>query len=318
MTKIGVLSNPLSRNNLKHLGELQKFLGEHQDVLHLQLTDFNSLPTVLRDFAEQAVDILVVNGGDGTVSAVLTELFEHRAFPEPPLLAVLPGGTSNTIAGDVGLRGDPSRSLERLFVEVASGTYANSVATRGLIRVHYDATKSAVVGMFFGTAAICDAIVLRRRIFPQQWLPDSIAGALTLIYVLANIIAGRGGKVLSSQPIGIDVDQGKSAVSRYSLVMITTLRRVFLGSSPFWGGGDRTLKITSVRSPTTGLALHAYRLLYGRDKHKLPGATYQSANGDRIELQMACPFNLDGEFFQPSTDSSVTLTGPYTARFVQC
>lgn len=318
MTKIGVLSNPLSRNNLKHLGELQKFFGEHQDVLHLQLTDFNSLPSVLRDFAEQAVDILVINGGDGTVSAVLTELFEHRAFPEPPLLAVLPGGTSNTIAKDVGLRGDPLRALDRLFVEVAGGSYVNSVVARGLIRVHYDATKPAVVGMFFGTAAICDAIALRRRIFPQQWLPDAIAGALTLIFVLAHIIAGHGGRVLSSQPIGIDVDERKHAVSRYSLVMVTTLRRVFLGSSPFWGGGERALKITSVRSPMTGLARHAYRLLYGRDKHKLPSATYQSENGDRLELRMACSFNLDGEFFQPSTDSSVTLTGPYTGRFVQC
>ena len=52
--------------------------------------------------------VLVINGGDGTVQAALTELYHGGHFGDnPPPVAVLPNGKTNLIAHDLGADGDP-------------------------------------------------------------------------------------------------------------------------------------------------------------------------------------------------------------------
>lgn len=315
--KIGVLSNPLSRRNLKRSREVAEFLVQCEGVVHVELFDFASLGSVLSKFSASGVELLVVNAGDGTVSAVLTEIYEHRVFANPPIVAVLPGGTSNTIAGDVGLRGDRVKSLRRLLAVVEREEVEAHVAVRRLIRIQYDPDRPARWGMFFGTASICDAITLHRRMFPQRWIPDPLAGALTLARVLGGLVVGRSG-VLISHRIGVDLDGNIEPATSYVVIIVTTLARIFLGSSPFWGVAEGGLKFTSIRSPVRGLIRHAYRFLYGRDKDQLPAATYHSASAERISLQMDGPFSLDGEFFKPAAGCAVVLTATAAARFVQC
>ena len=60
--------------------------------------------------------VLVINGGDGTVQAALTEIYNGGHFGDaPPPVAVLPSGKTNLIALDLGARGDPIEALERLI-----------------------------------------------------------------------------------------------------------------------------------------------------------------------------------------------------------
>ena len=60
--------------------------------------------------------VLAINGGDGTVQAALTEIYNGGHFEgEPPPVAVLPSGKTNLIAIDLGARGDPIEALERLI-----------------------------------------------------------------------------------------------------------------------------------------------------------------------------------------------------------
>ena len=55
--------------------------------------------------------VLAINGGDGTVAAILGALLESKPFVTPPLIALLPGGTANMSAGDVGLRGSLNKAV---------------------------------------------------------------------------------------------------------------------------------------------------------------------------------------------------------------
>lgn len=311
--KIGVLGNPLSRRNRKLLPGIEALLARHADVLYVRLDRFDALGEAVRRFAEAQVELLIISGGDGTVAATLTEIFEHAVFAERPRLALLPGGTSNTIAGDVGLRGRPLDALARCL----QAPDTCDVLERSAIRVDYDRAKPAVCGMFFGTAAVCDAILLRRRLFPQKWLPDALAAAMTLAIVLGTAALGRPG-VLSGQTIGIELPDDPASARQYTIVIATTLEQILLGGDPFWGDGPGAIKLTSIGSPPHGIVRHAYRLLYGRDRERLPPATYASAAADRIELTMNCPFNLDGEFYEPGPDARVILTKTPPARFVRC
>ena len=314
--KIGVLSNLESRRNVRNFQAVRAFLGMHKDIVHVELLQFASLKKLLLELADAKVEILVINAGDGTISAVLTEIYEHGVFRINPALVILPGGTSNTIAADVGMPGDRVKSLQRLMMITARRDIDPYCVTRQLIRVEYDPARSPIIGMFFGTAAICNAIALRRRLFPQRWMPDPLAGALTLATVLVGVMLGRS-KVLSGHAIGVRLDSESEPENSFSLVIVTTLSKIFLGSSPFWSNGNGSLKFTSIRSPADGLVRNAYRLLYGRDKERLPQSVYQSAAVDEIQLQMRCSFNLDGEFMQGDPDVPVKLTSPFAARFVQ-
>jgi diacylglycerol kinase family enzyme len=315
--KIGVLGNPQSRRNRKLLPAIEALLGRHEDVLYIRLQHFGELEAALRRFAAAGVGLLIISGGDGTISATLTQIFAHDVFAEPPRLAILPGGTSNTIAGDVGLRGSPLDALERCLRTVTQEPETCEQVERSAIRLDYDREKPAVCGMFFGTAAVCDAIVLRRRLFPQKWLPDPIAAAMTLAVVLGTAALGRPG-VLSGQSIAVNLDGVAAGPRQYTIVIATTLERILLGGDPFWGTGPGVIKFTSIGSPPRGLVRHAYRLLYGRDRERLPPATYASAAADRVTLHMDCPFNLDGEFYEPGPGGEVILSRTPPARFIRC
>src|SRR3546814_16618271 len=72
--------------------------------------------------------IVVINGGDGTVQAALTELYSVGHFGgSPPPVAVLPNGKTNLIALDLGAEGDPIKALERGVEPVGSVRERKSV-----------------------------------------------------------------------------------------------------------------------------------------------------------------------------------------------
>ena len=74
--------------------------------------------------------MLVINGGDGTVQAALTELHNGGHFgDQPPPVAVLPSGKTNLIALDLGARGDPVAALERL-IALAQGDDLRRTSSR--------------------------------------------------------------------------------------------------------------------------------------------------------------------------------------------
>ena len=106
-----VRSSGQNRRGLAIIEEAAKGAG----IEHRVLADMADLLPALRDLAANDIELLVVNGGDGTLQAVLTAVLEDRPFDSLPFLAVLPRGMTNMSAYDVGLKGKPDQSLARLL-----------------------------------------------------------------------------------------------------------------------------------------------------------------------------------------------------------
>jgi diacylglycerol kinase (ATP) len=119
---IGVITNPHSRRNRRNpelARQLAYILGERGT---LQMPhDLDALDQVARLFLEREVEVVAINGGDGTNHRVLSALVRVYGEKPLPIIAMLRGGTMNTAAGGLGIRGTPEGLLGQLTGYYASG-----------------------------------------------------------------------------------------------------------------------------------------------------------------------------------------------------
>src|SRR3546814_8955223 len=102
MARVALLSNPRSTGNRSMLPEVRSFCAEHKDIFHYEVEHVDQIGTALKTIARVKPEVLVINGGDGTVQAALTELHHGGHFGGPhykngqPPVAVLPRSEENT------------------------------------------------------------------------------------------------------------------------------------------------------------------------------------------------------------------------------
>lgn len=116
MSGIGVVFNPRAGGNRRDPhgpARLSRQLGDRGIVAAPRSLD--ELHRTAEDFRRQRVDVLGIAGGDGTNHVTLTGF--ERVYGEHPLptVALLRGGTMNTVANALGLpAGRPDGLLDRL------------------------------------------------------------------------------------------------------------------------------------------------------------------------------------------------------------
>lgn len=314
MSGIGVISNLASQRNRKGISDLRALLAAQPDIEHAELNGIEGLRETLTAFAGKNVDLIAINGGDGTVQAVITCLLNDGMFAQPPTLAVLPGGMTNMIAHDVGAPRRATTALRRLLSDRQP-----AIAKRRVIRLMRDSGEP-IYGMFFGTAAIVRGIEYCRRAVHPLKLESSTAAGAALAGLLAKRVWRRGGedKVFRGDEISMGLDGATPVSDTYLIVLVTTLNRLVMRTRPFWGSGSGGLRYTALRHPPRQMWRRLPAFLYGGDARALPPDDYISANADDIRLDMACPYTLDGELFEATPGQPVRLSSGPEIRFQPC
>jgi len=130
--RLGMINNPLSGRNFRRglLERVRGLLTAHPAVAHFEENTVDGMGTAVENLLRAETEIIVVNGGDGTVQAVLTALLRSPLPRALPLLAVLPGGTTNTTARNVGYGRRPLQALQRLLQDGARGVLAGTAERR--------------------------------------------------------------------------------------------------------------------------------------------------------------------------------------------
>ena len=262
--RVGVLNNPLSGGNRKGLGQIKEILAAHPQVLHREVQTPADVTSALDDFSRQEVNIIVINGGDGTVQAALTVLYHHQPFETLPLLAVLKAGTTSMTAGDVGLKGSGEQALGKILEWARSGDGDFVILQRPVLRVQVAPGQEPVYGMFLGAAGIYQGIQffnnrLNRRGFRGEWAP----GLTIALFLLAVALRGRDRVV--PVPITTELDQSPPEQRNWLLLMISALERLFLGLRPYWGREQGPLHYTGVGADPQHLLRALPGLLLGRE-----------------------------------------------------
>jgi phage terminase large subunit-like protein len=318
MRKLGLISNTLSQGNRKGLDAISAVASGSGQVLHERLTTIAQLTRILAGFVHENVDIIAVNGGDGTVQAVLTELFEARPFTEIPPLAILAGGMTNTNAKDIGFRGAPAKALSQLIALVRQDRLDDHLIRRHVLRIENVAGHSAQRAMFFGSAGIVRAIEVCRERVHARGLQANWANGVTLVGLLLGWIFGKErSETFRGDNIAISFDGAPMERDIYLVVLATTLDQIIVRSRPFWNAGEGHVRFTSIAYPPKRLLRYAFRILYGGPDRELPETTYRSRTTRRAVLEMDCPFTLDGQFYEPSEDKPVVITADDEVCFIK-
>lgn len=326
--KIGVVNNLRAGKSQAQVGRMLDFLRSHSSVLHVETESAGVIPDALADLARQEVDLLVVNGGDGTLQCILTEILGNGVFGDRvPLVAPLRAGRTNMSAMDLAAHRDPLRGLEELIACAGDGRIAERVEPRRVLRVSYGhgphtSQRSAQYGMFFGAGIIKRAIELNHRLFDQEGkraLVEGVPGAtLVTAGLMGRLITGDKTGILAPDKIQILLDGEPVDHGEFHVVIASTLSRLFARMRPFWGQGPGGVRFSSFAASSEKFGKAALGILRGKPAQWVtPEAGYTSRNVDHAELRMNCGFTVDGELWQPDADRSIALTAERVVHFVR-
>ena len=296
--RIGVVINPLSGGNLNGLGDIRRIIDDHPQVVHCDVQTPQEVLAGLRDFADQEVDLLAVNGGDGTVQAVLTALFHQQPFEIQPLLAVLQSGTTSMTARDVGFSGSRRQSLRKLFRWAATGTGNARMLERPVLRVQAPGHQTRY-GMFFGASAIYQGIQYFHRKLNTKGLRGEVGPGLTILRFIWSA-ARRDSDFIKPVPVCAVIDGNPPQQFDSIVVLVSTLKRLFLGLHPYWGSESGPLHYTAVRARPRHMLRALPSILRGRSgAHGTPENGFYSHNAHEIKLNLEGGFTLDGQLYRP-------------------
>ena len=313
MTRVALLSNPKSTGNRAILPLVRAFCEANSDVFHYEVEHVDQIGEALKTIALVRPKVLVINGGDGTVQAAMTELYHGGHFGDrPPPVAVLPNGKTNLIALDLGAVGDPLAALEKI-VRMARDDLAPHIVVRELIALSDGQDNSRpVLGMFLGGAGLADAIMFcRNRIYPLG-LPNGLSHLLTGLALLCSLVFGISAAFLPPRPRPVRVSILRSGIvtGSFALLVVTTLQRLLLGSHFTDQAGPRqgTLKLMLVDHRPLSLLRAGIAGLFGRlGRQEVSGVHVERGDEIRIEGDRSSVI-LDGELFQAMPGRPIVLT----------
>lgn len=315
--RIGVISNPRSYGH-RHAGaRIEGAAG----VVLTQPADRAALLDTLHEFAASGVDLVVVNGGDGTLRDVMSAL--PAAYPDMlPELAILRAGNTNLAARMLGINGSGPQALDRLIAAVRTGRLRRQDCAFLQVAWIGQPSRPSLRGFFLGAAAFADAKRLADEQIHRRGVHQGAAVGLTLATTILHVLTGRG-PVHRGTAISTTIDDGPARDGHRFLLLVTTLDRLMLGLWPFWGSGAGFGRINwlEIDAPPRFLPLALPAIVVHRLRDWMPvwisriGSRiasrwgYRSGRAAQLAVRLERPFVLDGEFFDPGPDG-VLLTSP--------
>jgi diacylglycerol kinase (ATP) len=308
---VGLISNPASGHNRDQFeglhGRIEQTPGIHHRITHSAA----DIAPALRDLAALNVDVLAINGGDGTVSAVLGELLESGLFNRPPLIVLLPGGTANMNAGDVGVSGSLKKAVERFCHWCTSERdIAGKVAQRAILRVLIDSRQQPLFGMFLGSGAVVHGAEYAHKEIHSKGLRDDFSLALGTLRTVWGVVRDDPA---FNRHVAITLTLDDTAPTHHDtlILAVSTLQRLSFGMRPFWSAEPGAIRLTLMEQGCTRFARTFFSIVRGRpNRNAVPTSGYNSHNANRIRLQMAGKINLDGELLEVADAVEISASVP--------
>jgi len=296
--KLAVVLNPnaLGVRRAPGLGErLRRVCDGAGDVVVTRTP--GELAAAARRFADDGVELVAACGGDGTNLSTVTEIVRAYGRERLPTFAILRGGTVNTIARNLAIRGRPDEILGRLVAAAREG---------GVPTVGQDLLEvNGLYGFLF--ASLMGARFLEAYYGGVH--PGVVSAALlTARTMVSSLVQGSMARWLfAPAEVALTVDGETLPAEAYRLLVASTVPDVGMGFRVPWQAGREPGRFHLVASglSTTSMALQLGRVFAGKP---LRGAPHLDRLATRVHIRFAAPqtYTLDGELFRASDVELVT------------
>jgi len=305
---IGVINNPHSRQNRKNpdwMASLGYIVGTRGTSVATEcIEDVDEMARIFRD---QQIEVLAINGGDGSNSIALSALI--RAYGDAPLpkIALLRGGTMNIAANSCGIKGTPSGLMVHLVHKYREGLpYETTWRDTLKIGDRY--------GFVFGNGFIHSFLEALYERGKSTW------GATKLLSrgVASSLVGGPFAKDLfSGVEARVRVDGEEIQADRVAALAAATVSQIGLNFKAFhrWDERPHTFHLLAVLCSPMRFAAAMPKIYVGR-KVSEKKMLEQVASELVLESEQPMGYTLDGENYQAEGELRVT-TGPRLEIVVQ-
>jgi diacylglycerol kinase family enzyme len=332
MSGIGVVLNPKSRRNLRDPGaalRLARELGDH-GVLRTA-GSIEELYRIAEDFRRVDIDVLAISGGDGTGHVTLTGFLNVYRGADVPQVALLRGGTMNTVANSVGVRrGKPEGLLARLIRAYAQRAIAPLAGVeRHVMRVAPRDGGDAHYGFLFGTGVVAGFLAEYYR----DGEPSPLVAARTLV-------RGVGSALIHGQTIRRMAEPFRGSVRiedrkengtvheihetvwderDYLAVAAGTIAHIGLNFRPFYRYADRpgAFHVLGIHASPAAFVSELSRI--HRAQPMRPGKAYEALSGRMVLRSVSGRFGymIDGDLHVSNNPELAVEIGPRVRLIVE-
>jgi len=230
--RLGLIHNPMAGQNRRQPCDLHAYeeaLGP--GALIRETRQGRDLAPVMEELQSAGVTSIVVDGGDGTLGAAITEAVFRYGEEALPVFVPLCGGSFNAVARNLGSpRLDRPELLRHLRAALSDGGRGLREKQVGTLRLHDPRAPRDVFG-FILMAGI--PFKLDEYIYSKGGTAES-----TALYCLANMLVGGllgnalGKRIFSDTPARVSIDGEDCGCSSFKITVATTLHRLLPGVAP--------------------------------------------------------------------------------------
>lgn len=311
--RVGLLLNPLSGHIRKRIDVVRRMLAEIPDATCREATNTLEIGAAVDAFLQADIDLLAVIGGDGTVQAVLTRLFTTRPSAKWPVLTIIPGGTTNMTALDLGIHGKSEFILQQLS-NCLSKRAAPLLLQRPVVCIEQPGAAK-IYGMFFGVGLIAHAVIFSRSKVKRLGITGEIYSGIIMLGYLAGVILGRRHGPWAPIQMSVIEASGEVRTGTYLFLFASALDRLLFNMRPYWGREQEPLHVTFIEQQRNYPWRAIWLLLSGHSAAIKEQDGYHSHNTSVLELLMDDDYIIDGEFHRATSQDGplrISAAGPVT------
>ncbi|MEM7492541.1 MAG: diacylglycerol kinase family protein [Pseudomonadota bacterium] len=307
MTKAPVfIVNPKS-HKVKERGSVLESIAKDDDSIAVIHFDGQApLSDTLSPYLEQGVDTIYLEGGDGTVVAILTACFLDQSRSQSlPRFAILPGGSTNLAHQVFGLKKFDAATIKHEIDQSKNPAFNSDMTKHRALLVQTSDRQTPFVGFLLSTGSLA-----RLMLYTQDNLHGKRRGAISIARAILKLIVSprstqhSDGLALIRPSLFTRIfDDGGELSSEQTFSMFSTFRELSLGLSPFWGRGEHPIGFTHAAWPIRQLRLGIAKALLGGAPQSLEKHGLTSEGCSEMIFRSEGPVILDGEELPMSEDN---------------
>ncbi|WP_292966315.1 diacylglycerol kinase family protein [Nitrosomonas sp.] len=313
--RIGLIYNPLGGGFRKQAVQIRNLLATLPEITQIEATSQTEFEQAVSIVVEAKVEWLIVVGGDGTLQGIISCLFDHLVPESWPEITIIPAGTTNMTALDLGMNGRIKWFLERIRQYLHQPGNLKRI-DRPVLRIEQTGRKN-VYGMMLGLGLIARGVRFSRSQIKQLGITGNIFTILIVLRSLMGTFLGRPQAEWSPVRIIQKDETGTLREKVYLFALVSALDRLLLNIHPYWGRESAPLHATFIEQHSKRFWRAIWPLVMGRGHHLKQQDGYTSYNTASVELWLDDEYIVDGELYHASSQYGpvrITADGPIRFR----